>query len=102
MPFWRCVPGISLPSVSEDVDPAWWVFMLFAERRDELSKKLTQYGIHNSLVHVRNDIYECFGESKAELPNVDIFQEKELCIPCGWWVSREDREYIVKTIKEGW
>jgi hypothetical protein len=23
-------------------------------------------------------------------------------IPVGWWVSDEDREYIVETIKKGW
>ena len=24
------------------------------------------------------------------------------CIPVGWWVSEEDRQYIVDSIKEGW
>lgn len=24
------------------------------------------------------------------------------CIPCGWWVTKEDREYIVDVIKKGW
>lgn len=96
------VPGISLPAIREDVKPSWWVFMIFVEKRDELAKKLLGRGISSSLLHVRNDIYECFEESKAELPNVTKFQEKELCIPCGWWVSEEDREYIVKIIKEGW
>jgi len=28
--------------------------------------------------------------------------QKYICIPVGWWVSKEDREYIVKCIKEGW
>jgi perosamine synthetase len=23
-------------------------------------------------------------------------------IPCGWWVSDEDREYIAATVREGW
>jgi len=25
-----------------------------------------------------------------------------ICIPVGWWLSKEDREYITNTIKEGW
>ena len=96
------IPGLRLPDIPEDIQPGWWVFMLFAERRDDLSKKLAEYGVRSSLLHGRNDIYECFEKSKDELPNVTRFQEEELCIPCGWWVSREDRAYIVKTIKEGW
>jgi len=96
------VPGLTMPDRDKDIQPSWWVFMLFAERRDDLSLKLAECGIHSSLVHVRNDIYECFEDSKAELPNVTEFQEKELCIPCGWWVSHEDREYIAQVIKSGW
>lgn len=95
-------PGVTLPDITQDIEPAWWVFMLFAERRDGLSRKLTEYGVHNSLLHVRNDIYTCFQDSKEELANVSKFQSTELCIPCGWWVSPEDREYIVKLIKSGW
>jgi hypothetical protein len=25
-----------------------------------------------------------------------------ICIPVGWWVTKEQREYIVKSIKSGW
>lgn len=96
------IPGISLPAVPGDVDPAWWVFMLFTEHRDDLSKKLAEKGINSSLLHVRNDIYECFDSSRVDLPGVTKFQSQELCIPCGWWVSKEDREYIVDVIREGW
>jgi len=96
------VPGITLPKIPRDVSPAWWVFMLFAERRDDLSKKLMENGIHSSLLHVRNDIYECFKDSKTELPQVSRFQDRELCIPCGWWVTEDDARYVTKVIKEGW
>lgn len=96
------IPGIRLPVIPGDVNPAWWVFMLFNERRDDLSKKLAEKGINSSLLHVRNDIYECFDSSRVDLPGVTKFQSQELCIPCGWWVSKEDREYIVDVIREGW
>lgn len=96
------IPGISLPNIPKGVSPAWWVFMLFAERRDDLSRKLAEHGISSSLLHVRNDIYECFGESKVDLPGVSRFQDYELCIPCGWWVKNEDARLIVNIIKKGW
>lgn len=96
------ISGISLPYVAQDIEPSWWVFMIFAERRDELSRKLTEFGIHNSLLHVRNDIYTCFQDSREELESVTKFQDTELCIPCGWWVSPQEAEYIVDVIKSGW
>lgn len=96
------IPGISLPDIAQDVEPSWWVFMIFAQRRDDLSRKLTESGVHNSLLHVRNDIYTCFEDSKEELESVTKFQDTELCIPCGWWISPEEAEYIVNVIKSGW
>ena len=31
-----------------------------------------------------------------------FFDKHNLSIPCGWWVSDEDRERIVDCIKSGW
>jgi hypothetical protein len=33
---------------------------------------------------------------------LDSFFERMLHIPCGWWVSDEDRERIAATIRGGW
>ena len=39
-------------------------------------------------------------KKKRKLPNVDWFDEKELAIPCGWWVDRKIQDYIIKKVKE--
>lgn len=96
------VPGITLPEVLPQSSPVWWVCMIFAERRDELSRKLTAMGVHNSLLHVRNDMYHCFNDSQVELPGVSLFESRELCLPCGWWVNDDDLLYIEQCIKSGW
>ena len=98
----RDIKGITLPDIQEENLPAWWVFMFFAERRDDLVHKLSDYGVHSSLLHLRNDTYECFGGLQTELPGVDQFYDSEICIPCGWWVSDDDVKYIVDVIKKGW
>jgi hypothetical protein len=36
------------------------------------------------------------------LPNLDSTIKKVSSIPVGWWVSKEEREYIVDCIKKGW
>ena len=41
--------------------------------------------------------------SKVAVWNVlDKIQKQLICIPNGWWVTDEQREYIVDCIKEGW
>ena len=50
-------------------------------------------------MHFRNDQYDCTAKYKEEsLPGVDIFTETQVCIPNGWWLTKQDLEYIVTTI----
>ena len=48
----------------------------------------------------RNDKYTIFNRFKKNLPNLDKFSKREINIPCGWWVTKNDREKILKLIKE--
>ena len=55
-----------------------------------------------SRVHERNDIHSCMSEFGTDLPNLDKLVKEMICIPVGWWVTPEDRQYIVDCIKDGW
>ena len=55
-----------------------------------------------SQVHERNDIHSCLNEFKSSLPTLDDVTPRLISIPVGWWVTDEQREYIVKCIKRGW
>jgi dTDP-4-amino-4,6-dideoxygalactose transaminase len=57
-------------------------------------------GIMVSQVHERNDKHSCVSEFKTELPNLDKTIGDVVSIPVGWWVTPEDREYIVDAIKK--
>jgi hypothetical protein len=39
-------------------------------------------------------------EFKSELPNLDKTIGNIVSIPVGWWVTNEEREYIVDCIKK--
>jgi perosamine synthetase len=73
-----------------------------AESRDDLSRYLTEHGIGNSQAHKRNDWHSVFFPSRCDLPGLDSFYSRMLHIPCGWWLSDGDREFIVNTIRRGW
>ncbi len=59
-------------------------------------------GIMVSRVHERNDKHSCVGEFCRTLPTLEKVIHKMICIPVGFWVTPEDRAYIVDSIKEGW
>lgn len=98
----RGVAGLSLCRWDEAAEPSYWFYTVFADRRDELARKLNDAGIAASTVHKRNDAHSVFAASRCALPGVDEFSRRVLHIPCGWWVSDEDRARMVDVIKSGW
>ena len=38
----------------------------------------------------------------GNLQGTDYVVERMVSIPCGWWVGREDLEYIVSSVRSGW
>lgn len=75
-----------------------WTYTLLCNDREKVEKRLTAAGIGHSRGHRRNDEYAIFAESRVDLPGVDEYTSKCLHIPCGWWVTDEDRERIVNVI----
>lgn len=59
-------------------------------------------GIITSRVHERNDLHTATRQWRSQLPKVDEVVKDMICIPNGWWVTPEDREYIVESIRKGW
>lgn len=94
------VDGITLiPEVGQS---AYWLYSLHAERRDDLMKYLSEHGVASSRVHERNDKHSCMLPYWSKLSGVDQAVKTMLSIPVGYWVTEEQREYIVDLIKKGW
>jgi len=80
---------------------AAWVYtaVLPAVNVDKLIESLKSLNIISSRMHIRNDIYTGLrGYTPAPLYNTQIFNDKHICIPCGWWVTEEDRDYIYNSV----
>lgn len=95
-------PGLTLMENKPDRESSFWVYTVRVEDRDGFVRKMTEKGIAVSQVHARNDKHDCVKEFRCHLPGMDILEREMICIPCGWWVTAEDREYIVDCIREGW
>ena len=94
------VPGIELVDRESGNMPIYWTYVILTEKRDKLMTALKSAGVASMIVHPRNDNYSIFAKSKRKLPGVDYYSSRELSLPCGWWVEKEDIKNIVDIIKK--
>lgn len=96
------VGGVTLLKRQHGHQSSFWIYSLKVEARTEFQEMMAKKGIMTSQVHQRNDQHSCVSEYRTLLPNLDSIINNIISIPVGWWVTDEQREYIVKSIKEGW
>ena len=96
------IEGVTLLDNKEGYDSAYWIYTIKVERQDDFMRMMQEKGIMVSRVHERNDKHTCVKEYRSALPNLDKIVKEMICIPVGWWVTKEQREYIVECIKQGW
>lgn len=80
-----------------NVNPAYWLYTIniYGEgNRDKLMQLLKEDGIGASKVHASNAQHSMFKQFYKDLPMAEQFNKTHLCIPVGWWVTSEEREYI--------
>ncbi|MBI3273775.1 MAG: DegT/DnrJ/EryC1/StrS family aminotransferase [Candidatus Colwellbacteria bacterium] len=98
------VDEIELPLVTSRAKSSFWLYTLklpHPQFREKFSEALRKKGIGNGIVHMRNDTYSLFKNFRRDdLPGVDDFCSRMLNIPCGWWLSKSDCAYVVRSIKE--
>ena len=97
------VPGITLLQNKADRTSSNWIFTILVEDVIGFARVMGEAGIMVSKVHSRIDTHSCVQKYKTDfLPNLTEVDDKRICIPGGWWVTEEDREYIIDSIKKGW
>jgi dTDP-4-amino-4,6-dideoxygalactose transaminase len=96
------VAGVKLLDRQEGHESAFWIYSILVENKDSFQRWMKERGIATSQIHERNDIHSTVREYRSILPNLDATVPKLSSIPVGWWVSEEEREWIVESIKMGW
>ncbi len=78
---------------------SYWIYSILVEDKNKFMKYAKECGFGCDVVHVRNDKYSVFKEFKSnDNKNLDYFADRLLNIPVGWWVSKKERNYIVKCL----
>lgn len=96
------IPGIELINYYPNSKSSYWLYTMKVENRKGFIECLSENGILASELHKRNDLHSYLNDFKQNLVDLDRFYSKMVHIPCGWWVNENDRERIVKVIRNGW
>jgi perosamine synthetase len=81
---------------------AAWLMTISVENRRVLQKLLLDNGIESNQVHYRNDRYSIFGGRREDLPNMDMIEDKYLCLPLHTKMTLEDVDRVCDVINSGW
>lgn len=98
----RGLDGVTLPYYYPGAEASYWLYTMKVEHRDDFIRMMESAGVTASPLHHRSDTHSIFAESRRELPGMEEWYANFIHIPCGWWVTPEDRERIVELIKKGW
>lgn len=96
------INGVKTLEYYPDSKSSYWLYTLRVENRNDFILRMKENGIIVSELHLRNDMHTLLKDESACLPNLNEFYADMVHIPCGWWVTEEDRERIVSLVKEGW
>ena len=96
------VAGVELLERDPRMNSSFWIYSMLVDRKQEFMDWMKECGIMVSQVHERNDIHTTVRDFKTILPNLDKITPRLISIPVGWWVTKEEIQYIVDCIKKGW
>ena len=96
--------GLTLPTVPDEVDPVWHLYVVQHPNRDSLQRDLQARGIQ-TLIHYPipphlQQAYKELGWSVGSFPLAESIANSVLSLPIGPHLSVEQQEKVIKTIVE--
>lgn len=81
---------------------SFWVYTVLLnvdkEQRDLILSQLNSEGIEAGQVHLPNDTYSAFSKYSVELPETRKFSDRQISLPCGWWLNEKDCKFIAERL----
>ncbi len=98
------IDGILPCPVPKEATSSHWVYTAIIEDesvdRDAILEQLNQEGIMAGQVHLPNDLYTAFKGSACDLPNTRYFSNRQISMPCGWWITEKDVRMMTNRVRE--
>ena len=95
------IPGLEVTRIDPGCEPSYWLFTILSENSEAVERCLAEIGVSASKLHRPNHYHSIFAPMRRLMPGLDTYYRRLTHIPCGWWVSQEDRERIVDALRKG-
>ncbi len=92
----RTVRPARVPPLSS---PTYWIYTLLADDSDRVEKALAAVGVGAAKLHRPNHLHSVFAPYRRPQPALESFYRQLVHIPCGWWVTPDDRARIVDVLR---
>jgi perosamine synthetase len=95
------IPGLDVTRIDSGCQPSYWLFTVLSEDSEAVERCLIEIGVSASKLHRPNHYHSFFAPMRHPMPGLDTYYRRMTHIPCGWWVSDEDRERIIDALRKG-
>lgn len=95
------IPGLGITRFDAEAQPSYWLYSVLSDHSDHIERLLADVGVSASKLHRPNHLHSVFEPMRRPLPGLDTYYRRLTHIPCGWWVTDEDRERIVDALRKG-
>jgi perosamine synthetase len=95
------IPGLSITQFELAAEPSYWLYSVLSSNSDDIEGCLHAAGFSASKLHRPNHLHSVFSQYLRPMPGLDEYYLRLTHLPCGWWVTDEDRERIVTALQRG-
>lgn len=95
------IPGLAVTRIESGAEPSYWLYTVLSDDDEGVVARLAEAGVAASKLHRPNHLHSVFAPMRREMPGLETYYRRLTHIPCGWWVTDEDRERIVDALRRG-
>ena len=102
--YFRKIKQITIPPRLEKMKIVYHLYIIFAERRDQLLKYCLKKGIEAKVHYPKplylQEAYKKLKYKKGDFPITDIHTKKIITFPCDQHLSKREINFVIKTVKD--
>lgn len=95
------IPGLEPARFEPHAAPSFWLGTILSEDSGDVERRLASAGVAASKLHKPNHTHRIFATRPWRLPGLDDYYRRMVHVPCGWWVTDEDRERMLDALARG-
>lgn len=97
----KAIPGLDITKYETNAAPSYWLYSVLSNNSADIERKMNEIGVTASKLHRPNHYHSVFKSARRPLPGLDSYYSRLTHLPCGWWVTDEDRARIVEALQRG-